>query len=520
MNITAPILRSADENRNHSSSAPDVLPVESQPEADAPVNILLVDDDARNLDVLESILQSPAHTLVRAQTADETLLALIQKDFAAIVLDIQMPGMNGFDLARMIKQRKRNQHIPIIFLTAYFNDSKDVLSGYDVGAVDYLTKPVDSKILKSKVGAFVDLFRTTRALSSANQSLEHEIAERTRVELELSRLAAIVESSSDAILSRNFDGIITSWNSGAERIFGYTAAEIVGRSIAVLIPPGREHEQELGNEDILQGRTVEALETVRLRKDGRPVDVSLTVSPIKAISGQVTSLSCIMRDIGERKRLEGEVLQAAEYEQRRIAQDLHDGLGQQLAGISCLSDTLKKDLEQVNVPQSAAAAKISKLLDVAVAQSRSLARGLYPVISEPNGLMSALEDMALRVTDLFKVRCVFECPEPVWIEDNPAATHLYRIAQEAVTNSVKHGRARNIRIGLSLTSGKVTLKISDDGVGFQKSGVRKRGIGLRIMEYRAGMIGATLVVQPNGAGVDVICTWKNQNHGEASEQDG
>src|SRR5689334_405266 len=140
--------------------------METPNKASAPANnlvsILLVDDDARNLDVLESILASPELRLVRTQTPDEALLALVHDEFACIVLDIQMPTMNGVELARLIKTRKRCQHIPIIFLTAFFLEEKDVLQGYGVGAVDYLTKPINPKILKSKVGVFVDLFQTTR----------------------------------------------------------------------------------------------------------------------------------------------------------------------------------------------------------------------------------------------------------------------------------------------------------------------------------------------------------------------
>ena len=146
------------------------------------INILLVDDEARNLDVLESILQSPDYRLVRAKSADEALMALIQSDFAAIVLDVNMPDMNGFELAGLIKKRKRSRHIPIIFLTAYFQEDKDVLQGYDIGAVDYLTKPANPQILRSKVSAFAELFRTTQALAIANAALEMEIAQRQRAE--------------------------------------------------------------------------------------------------------------------------------------------------------------------------------------------------------------------------------------------------------------------------------------------------------------------------------------------------
>src|SRR5262249_20803945 len=127
----------------------------------ATTHILLVDDEARNLDVLETILQSPDYHLVRAQTAEEALLALVDGDFAAIVLDIRMPGMSGIELANLVKQRKRTQHIPIIFLTAYFQEDRYILEGYEVGAVDFLTKPVNPQILRSKVAVFAHLFRST-----------------------------------------------------------------------------------------------------------------------------------------------------------------------------------------------------------------------------------------------------------------------------------------------------------------------------------------------------------------------
>jgi signal transduction histidine kinase len=147
-----------------------------------PVCILLVDDEERNLNVLESILGRPDYGLVRAQTADEALMALLGGEFAAIVLDIKMPGTSGIELAQLIKQRKRTRDVPILFLTAHLSDERDVLRGYDAGAVDYLTKPVNPDILRSKIAVFVDLFRKTRALAAANQALETEVLERQRVE--------------------------------------------------------------------------------------------------------------------------------------------------------------------------------------------------------------------------------------------------------------------------------------------------------------------------------------------------
>jgi two-component system, sensor histidine kinase and response regulator len=131
-----------------------------------PVNILLVDDEARNLDVLESILESPDYRLVRAQSADEALRALVSENFALLVLDVRMPDMSGLELAQLIKQRKKTQHLPIIFLTAYYQEDEHVMQGYGAGAADYLSKPINPAILRSKVAAFVDLFRKSRALEA------------------------------------------------------------------------------------------------------------------------------------------------------------------------------------------------------------------------------------------------------------------------------------------------------------------------------------------------------------------
>jgi PAS domain S-box-containing protein len=475
-------------------------------------------------------------------------MALIQKDFAAIVLDIQMPSMNGFELAKLIKQRKRNQHIPIIFLTAYFHEDKDILSGYGLGAVDYLTKPVNPQILRSKVGVFVDLFRTTRALSSVNSMLEQEIIEREKTQEELRQANAELESRVQArtadvirafrelreseqryrlilenaleyaIFTADKEGLVTSWNAGAQRVLGFEQSEILGKRLDVIFTA---EDRSNGMLDLEMGRAIangrSQDERWHLRKDGSPFWASGLMMALNDENGKHLGFLKILRDRTNHKRAEDqaretEILRASEREQHRISQDLHDGLGQQLAGISCLTDALKKDLADETSPQAPAAAKISRLLDDAVALTRSLARGLQPVTSEPNGLMSALEEMTSQVSDLFKVSCRFDCPQPVLITDNAMATHLFRIAQEAVTNSIKHGRARKIKIGLSATSRRIVLTVGDNGAGLKKSVGRRKGLGLRIMRHRAEMMGGTLEVQRNDeGGADVICTVDKTN---------
>jgi signal transduction histidine kinase/DNA-binding response OmpR family regulator len=149
---------------------------------ETPINILIVDDEPKNLTVLETVLDRPGYRLVRAESADEALLALVSGEFALLILDIRMPGMSGLELAQMVKARKRTARIPIIFLTAYYGEDENVLEGYDSGAVDYLQKPVNPTVLRSKVEVFADLHRHEHALALANAALRAEVSERRHAE--------------------------------------------------------------------------------------------------------------------------------------------------------------------------------------------------------------------------------------------------------------------------------------------------------------------------------------------------
>jgi signal transduction histidine kinase len=161
--------------------------------AEEPISILLVDDEPKNLAVLESVLSDPSYRLVRAESADQALMALIVEEFAVMVLDIQMPDMNGFELAQMIKQRKRTASLPIIFLTAYYSEETHIVEGYSTGAVDYLHKPINPTILRSKVAVFAELYRKTRECSLTNRALSAEVAERRRAQEQLSILTQELE---------------------------------------------------------------------------------------------------------------------------------------------------------------------------------------------------------------------------------------------------------------------------------------------------------------------------------------
>lgn len=156
--------------------------------SEAPINILIVDDEPKNLTVIEAILSDPSYRVVRASTAEQALLQLLSEDFALIMLDVRMPNMTGFELATVIKERKKTARVPIIFMTAYYNEDSHVLEGYGSGAVDYLHKPVSPAILRSKVATFAELHRRERESQAANKALQAEVSERHRAEAELQRL--------------------------------------------------------------------------------------------------------------------------------------------------------------------------------------------------------------------------------------------------------------------------------------------------------------------------------------------
>lgn len=167
--------------------------VSAAPVEEGSINILIVDDEPKNLTVLETVLDAPRYQVIRADSADKALLALLKYEFAVLILDIQMPGTTGFELAQMIKERKRTSEVPIIFLTAYYNEDQHVIEGYDSGAVDYLLKPINPAILRSKVAVLAELFLKQRQLENANRALSDEVAERRLIQQQLSELNDTLE---------------------------------------------------------------------------------------------------------------------------------------------------------------------------------------------------------------------------------------------------------------------------------------------------------------------------------------
>jgi two-component system, LuxR family, sensor kinase FixL len=321
------------------------------------------------------------------------------------------------------------------------------------------------------------------------------------------RLRAILETAVEGIITIDERGTIESFNPASEKIFGYAASEVIGKNVSVLMTaPHRErHDNYVENYKHTGQAKIIGIgrETQARKKDGTIFPVDLSVSEVRLSDRRI--FTGFIRDITERKRLEKEILEISEREQRRIGQDLHDGLCQHLAGIEMLSQVLAQKLSARSKEASVRATEIAKAVREAISQTRLLARGLSPVTLESEGLMSALAELALNTEKMFRIRCQFDCAEEVKFTNHAAATHLFRIAQEAVSNAIKHGKAKTISIGLRDAAGHIRLRVSDDGAGFSEKAGVNTGMGLRIMQSRISMVGGALTIErlsPTGTAVN------------------
>ena len=224
-----------------------------------------------------------------------------------------------------------------------------------------------------------------------------------------------------------------------------------------------------------------------------------------AIKARRDSMEAWLADMRRLRELERDIVGASEREQQRIGADLHDGLCQYLAGIACVTGSLRDDLSERFQPEAETAAELHELLRDAIVQARNIARGIAPVHMDEAGLASALEDLAASTRRLQSIDCTFESDGDVLIGNREMAVHLYRIAQEATSNAVRHGLASIVNIRLAIRDGRVILTIEDNGVGIDPSSQPGSGMGLRSMRYRAGVLDGALEISPLPDGGTRVC---------------
>jgi two-component system CheB/CheR fusion protein len=357
-------------------------------------------------------------------------------------------------------------------------------------------------------------------LRHANDNLESRVLQRTR-ELEESNqkareseegFRALIEGVTDcAICMLDQQGRVVRWNSGAERIQGYGESEILRQSFELFFPP---HDRETGvpAEHLKRATTAGRHEDEgwRIRRDGSVFWASVIITPLLDETDVLRGFAHVARDITQLKRLEKEVLEISESERRRIGHDLHDGLGQELTGLAFLSQNLRRRLVEQGLPEAAELDRISKLINSAIDRTRDLAKGLSPVEWGPDGLAAALLNLSVRIRESYGLVVDFNRSRSVEVASHTAAVHLYRIAQEALSNAARHSQAESIWLAIEDDGEEVILRIEDNGRGISPADGKARvGMGLHLMPYRARMIGAGFDLLPRpGGGTVIRCVYR------------
>lgn len=356
--------------------------------------------------------------------------------------------------------------------------------------------------------------RLAFAEKMAHEKVQQQITEQQLRESE-ARSRSILETTVDAIITINPRGAIKSFNKTAEKLFGYPSKEVIGKNVKVLMPEPykAEHDDyldrylETGERKIIGiGR-----EVTGRRKDGSTFPMYLAVSEVKLPNQHI--FTGIVRDISEQRRLEQEILRISEHERQRIGQDLHDGLGQMLTGIGLITKNLSQQLKNQGNELAEDAEEINSLIKEADEQARTLARGLVPVEFDEKGLEAALERLKQNAEKLFDIEFSLEVLGNIDFDDATQAIHLYRIAQEGVSNAVKHGAATKVSVHLASTEKHIRLRVVDNGTGFSKNWDAEGGLGVRIMQFRARLIGGNLEISDvPDKGAIITCTIPVINH--------
>jgi len=483
------------------------------------VDILLVDDRAENLLALEAILEPLGQRLVRAQSGEDALRCLLEREFAVILLDVQMPGMNGFETARMIKARERTKHVPIIFLTAISKDEDYVFKGYSVGAVDYMSKPFQPEILRSKVQVFVDLYAKRRRIAEQEQ----RIRDIERQDLELrhmrellqseARFREIVGSAMDAIVVFDADGNISLVNGAAERMFGTTTTDAIGSSITRFFPDSvgsdtmstlcSAADQQRGDSGNSAIAVLPHSFTAR-RANGVTFPIEASVSCLDTQAGRTYTL--IVRDISERVRHEealrdqAESLSDSARELKTLNEELHRRQLDLERAMTARSRFYASMSHELRTPINAVLGYSTLLLEriygplnekqaEGIERSQKAARHLLELVNDvldlskieagkidlrlqPVEFPGLIEDLFVTVRPLAdehgsSLSLEVEGDAPIRVVSDPR--RVRQILLNLLSNAIKFGRGRPIRVLCSRTADAgVQVEVIDQGEGISR----------------------------------------------------
>lgn len=490
-------------------------------------NILLVDDQVNNLIALEAMLADLGENLVRAESGTETLRRLLEQDFAVILLDVQMPGLDGFETARLIRERERSRQIPIIFVTALSRNESNMFRGYSIGAVDYLFKPIVPEVLRSKVSFFVELHRKTR-------ELKQQAAELARVS---QQNELILNSASDGVLGIDLEGRTTFANPAALRLLGLTKDRVIGRDGHDLLHAGRDL-RDLCNDgkcclsDSLRGGC-EMQETTFRRSDGISIPVDFSIAAMRNEDGETLGSVLTFRDITERRAaamaMENERLyreaqaanQAKDDFLATISHELRTPMTAILGWLEMLSLDEEMDPELLNegvqtIRRSAKlqAQLIDDLLDVSRIITGKFLFELKP-IALSNAIESAVETLRPSAAQKqIELRVNESEARPTVLGD---ATRLKQVFWNLLSNAVKFSEPGTaVDIDVTTADEETIVTVRDHGAGIdpdllphvferlrQGRDARRHGglgLGLAIVRHIIDCHGGSIEAESEGLG--------------------
>ena len=519
---------------------------------DERVNILLVDDRAENLLALEAILEPLGARTVRAHSGDEALKFLLTDDFAVLLLDVQMPGLNGFETAELIKSRERTRYIPIIFLTAISKDEAYVFRGYSVGAVDYMSKPFQPDVLRSKVAVFVDLYRKQRQLKDQERLLHEaavrqiELEHRARFLAQEARTAHIVSTAMDAIVVLDAERHIEMFNAAAERMFGRSAADAIGTPVERVIADEQlDRALTIASEAGADSNKSELHSLSGYRSTGEKFPLEVSVSSLDV--GGDRSYAIIARDVTDRIRAQDALRTQAESlaenaaELRQLNDELKERQEELERAMTARNRFYASMSHELRTPINAIIGYNTLLLDhIYGPLNEKQTHGLQRTHKAANHLLELVND----VLDPSKIEAgkieltLQPVPFPGTIEDlfvtvrplaDEHATELHlhvddgpkaiisdprrvrQILLNLLSNAIKFGRGHPIEVDLSLGAGDhIDVAVTDHGEGIEPDDLPRifdefvqlsnsqqlggTGLGLPISKRLATLLGGELRV--------------------------
>jgi len=458
--------------------------------------VLIVDDDEGLCRLMVKALAREGWAAASVSSSAEAREYLAGRPAELMLLDLKLEDSAG---GALVEELALDRKCPPFVVITGQGDERIAVEMMKRGALDYLVK--DTEFLRF----LPDVVR--RAVEQVDR--DRRLAE---AEAQVHLVRSVVDQGFSAVLiatAGDPEPRIVYINPAFTNATGCAAESVLGQPLNSLVSLSGLHEA------IQRGLS----QTDGFIEQVAPYQVSgverwgeWRVGPVREKSGNISHWLVIFREITERRRLEREILEISDRERQRIGQDLHDDLCQTLSGIELMSEVLEQHLARRSKDAAVKAGNIASHVRDAIRQTRILARGLAPVTLESEGLVSGLQELATNTSKLFGITCKVSCEEHILVPDVSVATHLFRIAQEAVSNAVKHGKASEVVIGLELGYDNAVLLVKDNGTGIGAAPANGEGMGLHIMKYRAGVIGGDLaVLQKENGGTQVRCSFPRKH---------